>query len=173
MTRKRLVKTALHRQPQPHKQIDIADRQHCLVLPRQLLRRIVSTVLAGEGRQVGEISLAFVTDDCMAQLHQQFLGVTGPTDVLTFPLGNLVENQPYSQQLPAVSGEIVISTETARRQARQRRHDPVVETCLYVIHGLLHLCGYDDTTPAARRQMQRRQRYYLRQLGLQLRRTAD
>ena len=83
------------------------------------------------------------------------------------PARNSLNQEDTSSRI--VCGEIVISTQTALRQARQRRHDPATETLLYVIHGLLHLCGYDDTTPTARRMMQRRQLHYLRQLGLRLR----
>lgn len=140
-------------------ELEIADRQSTLRLDRGTLRRVVRSVLSGEGHRQAALSLAFVDDTTMTHLHHQYLGLPTPTDVLTFPLSEAGE---------VLAGEIVISTETALRQARQRRHDPLAETYLYVIHGLLHLCGYDDTTPQGRRQMRRRERHYLRQLGLRL-----
>ncbi|MCS7016933.1 MAG: rRNA maturation RNase YbeY [Gemmatales bacterium] len=141
--------------------LEIANRQNLLRLNRLQLRRVVRTVLAGERQERAQISLAFVEDATIRKIHQQFLGLDTPTDVLTFPL---------SDQPDVLSGEIIISTQTAQRQAHQRRHDPIAETYLYVIHGLLHLCGYDDTTPSTRQQMRRRERHYLRLLGLRLRR---
>jgi len=140
-------------------ELEIANRQTLLRPARSVLRRIVRTVLLGEGRRRASISLAFVEDATIARLHGQFLGSPTPTDVLTFPL---------SDRPDFLVGEIVVSTETAQRQARSRRHDPLAETYLYVIHGLLHLCGYEDTTPASRQLMRRRERHYLRLLGLRL-----
>jgi probable rRNA maturation factor len=177
----------------PRWHIEIADRQNFVRIPKKLLRRLIVTVLAGENRPGCQLSLALVDDQVITDLHQRFLGLATPTDVLTFPLDDDVGNSPndsitssrnhmQATMQPArnslnqgdtssriVCGEIVISTQTALRQARQRRHDPATETLLYVIHGLLHLCGYDDTTPTARRMMQRRQLHYLHQLGLRLR----
>jgi len=177
----------------PRWQIEIADRQNFVRIPKKLLRRLIVTVLAGENRPGCQLSLALVDDQVITDLHQRFLGLATPTDVLTFPLDDDVGNSPndsitssrnrmQATMQPArnslnqgdtssriVCGEIVISTQTALRQARQSRHDPATETLLYVIHGLLHLCGYDDTTLTARRIMQRRQLHYLHQLGLRLR----
>ena len=79
------------------------------------------------------IVIAIVNDRRMARLHQRFSGVAGPTDVLTFH-----------------HGEIVISAETARRQARVFASTMENELRLYILHGLLHLCGFDDTSMRAR-----------------------
>jgi probable rRNA maturation factor len=82
------------------------------------------------------IVVAIIGDRQMARLHQRFSGVPGPTDVLTFH-----------------HGEIVISAETARRQARAFGSPMENELRLYILHGLLHLCGFDDTTGRARAAM--------------------
>jgi probable rRNA maturation factor len=65
-----------------------------------------------------------------------------------------------------LEGELVVGTEVARAHAAQRGHDVGHELVLYVIHGLLHLCGYDDTIATAERRMRARERHYLRALGL-------
>jgi len=82
------------------------------------------------------ILVVIVSDRQMARLHRQFLGVPGPTDVLTFH-----------------HGEIVISAETARRQARALGNTTEEELRLYILHGLLHLCGFDDKSARARAAM--------------------
>jgi probable rRNA maturation factor len=87
-----------------------------------------------------EIFVWLISDHRMARLHQQFLGQTGPTDVLTFQ-----------------HGEIFISAETAKRHARLFGNSIMRELQLYIIHGLLHLHGFDDRTPAEARKMARRQ----------------
>jgi len=81
-----------------------------------------------------------ISDRRMARLHRQFLGQTGPTDVLTFR-----------------HGEIFISAETAKRHARLFGNSIMRELQLYIIHGLLHLHGFHDRTPAEARKMTRRQ----------------
>jgi len=90
--------------------------------------------------RLDEISVALVSDRRIAELHRRFLNERGPTDVLTFQ-----------------HGEIVISAETARRQARAFRTSLEHELRLYIAHGFLHLRGYDDKTPAGATEMTRLQ----------------
>lgn len=90
--------------------------------------------------QFQELSIILVSDRRMAELHWRFLQQAGPTDVITFQ-----------------HGEIFISTETARRQARSFRTSFEHEVRLYIAHGLLHLHGFDDKTPPAAARMRRTQ----------------
>jgi probable rRNA maturation factor len=87
-----------------------------------------------------EISVWLISDRRMSRLHGQFLSQTEPTDVLTFQ-----------------HGEIFISVETAKRHARVFHNSLVRELQLYIVHGLLHLHGFDDRTPAGARKMKRMQ----------------
>jgi probable rRNA maturation factor len=96
-------------------------------------------------RKLRPISVWLISDRRMARLHRQFLGQTGPTDVLTFQ-----------------HGEIFISAGTAKRHARLFGNSIMRELQLYVIHGLLHLQGLDDRTQAEARKMQRAQEKILR-----------
>lgn len=88
-------------------------------------------------RRLEEISILLVSDTRMAKLHRQFLGKAGPTDVLTF-----------------AHGEIFISVETARRNARAFKNSLGHELRLYIVHGLLHLHGFDDRKKADARKME-------------------
>ena len=65
-----------------------------------------------------------------------------------------------------LAGELVLGVEVAKEQATERGHDIGVELALYVIHGLLHLCGYDDKSAKAEREMRGRERHYLKLLNL-------
>ena len=96
-------------------------------------------------RKSGEVSVWLISDRRMAHLHRKFRGQSGPTDVLTFQ-----------------HGEIFISVETARRQARAFGNSLMRELELYIIHGLLHLHGFDDQTPGEARKMGAAQEKILR-----------
>jgi probable rRNA maturation factor len=91
-----------------------------------------------------EICVLIVSDRRISALHRQFLKQSGPTDVITFS-----------------HGEIFISAVTARRHARQFRNTLPRELQLYVVHGLLHLHGFDDGTKGEARKMGRAQRRIL------------
>ena len=94
--------------------------------------------------QLREISVLIVSDRKIASLHRQFMNESGPTDVITFQ-----------------HGEIFISAETARRNARRFGNKVAPELRLYVVHGLLHLRGFDDRDEASARKMQIVQRKIL------------
>jgi probable rRNA maturation factor len=91
-----------------------------------------------------EVFILFISDRRMASLHRQFLNQSGPTDVLTFQ-----------------HGEIFISIETARRQARAFGNSLTRELRLYIVHGLLHLHGFDDQKRTDARKMERIQKRIL------------
>ena len=108
---------------------------------------------------LAELSLALVGDATMSRLHQQFLGMAGPTDVLTFEL----EHDAVGN---VTSGEVAICVPEARRQARQRKGPVERELLLYALHGMLHLSGFDDRTAAGFRTMHRTEDDILTRLGV-------
>ena len=95
-----------------------------------------------------ELFVVLVSDRRMALLHRRFLHKPGPTDVLTFE-----------------HGEIFVSVETARRNARTFRNSLARELRLYIVHGLLHLHGFEDRTEADARKMKTMQERILRQIA--------
>ena len=120
-----------------------------------VLKRLARLAATRAGRAV-ELSFALVDDVEMADLHARYAGVEGPTDVLSFPL----------LEEPLLVGEVVISVDTARREAAKRGHPAYDEVVLYAVHGVLHLLGEDDHDPVARRRMRRAERRTLAELGL-------
>lgn len=97
------------------------------------------------------IEASLVDDETIARVHLEFMDVPGPTDVITFPYGDL--------------GEILISVETAARQAREYERETSQEVSLYLIHGILHLAGYDDQEDEEAVEMARLQEELLTQYG--------
>jgi probable rRNA maturation factor len=138
--------------------IAIASPQEIVALDRARLREVVRAVLDGENVPDAEISLAFVDNPTIHRLNQRYLQHDEPTDVLSFPLSDA--------NAAKLAGELVIGVEVAVEQAKQRGHDVQIELALYVIHGLLHLCGYDDHDDADRRVMRQHERHYLSLLSL-------
>ncbi len=117
----------------------------------EFAQRALETCAVLPGRlsfPLGEVAVLLVSDRRIAGLHRKFMGVTGPTDVITFQ-----------------HGEIFISVHTARRQARRFGNSFRHELQLYIVHGLLHLRGFDDTEPAGARRMQVLQEEILRSLA--------
>lgn len=138
--------------------VAISDLQSVVEVPKKEIRRAVrATVSALDGLTVEDLSIALVDDAKISQLNVQFLNRDGPTDVLAFDLKD--------DDTPGISGEIIVSAETAKREAEKRGHSAVAETLFYVVHGLLHLAGWDDATPADRRRMLEKQADILKSIG--------
>ena len=97
-------------------------------------------------KAIGEISVAIVSDRTMARLHVEFMGIPGPTDVLTFE-----------------HGEIVMSSQTAALYAAEHGHRIEEELALYTVHGLLHLNGFEDATSRDAERMRKVQSRVLKE----------
>lgn len=130
-------------------EIEIADTQGHLKIDQAAIASLARRVLTAESRPAASISIALVDDATIHRLNQLHLGHDWKTDVITFPLSD-----PDDHEL---SGELVISTEMAVATARELGGDPYHELALYIIHGLLHLCGYDDSNEVQSATMNRRQ----------------
>ena len=133
--------------------IEVRNVQRTIRVSTDRLQRFANTACAlvwkhkrprAEIASVPEVTVLIVSDRRMAALHKEFCGLAAPTDVLTFQ-----------------HGEIVISAETAVRQARMFHSNLVCEIQLYLLHGLLHLAGFDDLATKQRRQMHRLQKILL------------
>jgi len=98
-----------------------------------------------------EVFVWLISDRRMSLLHRKFLGQSGPTDVITFH-----------------DGEIFVSVETARRNAREFGNSLINEIKLCIVHGLLHLHGFDDHEPVDLRRMKNTQEKILRDLDVQI-----
>jgi probable rRNA maturation factor len=157
-----------------------ADEQ--TAVPVELMRwvRLAEHVLTGErAPEDAEMAVVFVDADTIADLNQQFLGADGPTDVLAFPLEEEIPVGRYPDEggrgpgassdppePPLAIGDVVVCPEIAQRQANERGIDLVDELALLVVHGTLHLFGYDHAEPDDAERMQRRERELLASFAL-------
>jgi probable rRNA maturation factor len=118
---------------------------------RTLAREIVTALLAHYElpRKCG-VGLLFVDDAEMTALNREHMGKDSTTDVLSF---SFHEGMPPPGDPAPHLGDMIICVEEAARQAEARGHGIDAELRLLIVHGFLHLLGYDDTTPAARRKM--------------------
>jgi probable rRNA maturation factor len=134
---------------QPEIEVEISDTQSHLRLEPGGLDRLVRLVLAAQGHSRASISIAVVDNSTIHTINQTHLGHDWPTDVITFPLADPDE--------PVLTAELVVSAEMACTAARELGVEPGEELALYVVHGLLHLCGFDDHDDSARRRMRQRE----------------
>lgn len=137
--------------------VAINNQQTTHRVDRARLKEGVQRVLAGEGIAKATISLAVVDDPTMHELNRKYLNHDYPTDVLSFLLEEDDEH---------LEGEIIISADYAAREAAHFQWTPQDEMLLYVIHGTLHLAGYDDLEPELKAEMRAKEREYLAQFGL-------
>ncbi len=109
---------------------------------------------------LGQVTVLLTTDAAIRDLNRRFRGKDEATDVLSFPANRLQNTKPAER----VAGDLAIGVETARKQATEQRHTLGVELRVLILHGLLHLAGYDHETDAGK--MQRREGQLRAKLGL-------
>ncbi len=143
----------------PRAEVVICDDSGLLPLDESRFRGVLVRILEDHGVR-RTLSLALVDDARIREIHREFLGEDSPTDVISFPLeekdGTGVDADPEPP-----FGEVVVSVETALREAPAHGHEAQREAALYAIHGTLHLVGFDDLDEASRAEMRRAETEYL------------
>jgi probable rRNA maturation factor len=123
-----------------------------------MVRKVAKETLNALGSPEVELSLTLVNDREITKLNQQYLARNYPTDVLAFSMkeGEFGEVNPY------LLGDVVISVETAKKQAEAKGHSLEEELSLLIIHGILHLLGYDHETRGSQaRRMHKKEKELL------------
>ena len=133
--------------------IEINDRRG-MSLPPQFIERVVCAARDRAGRSDLAVSLLVTGDEEIAGLHDRFTGDPSSTDVLSFPMDDGVD--------------LAVNAERAARVAAESGHAVEAELALYIIHGILHVCGYDDIAPEHRGRMRAVEREVLATLGLRV-----
>ena len=114
--------------------VEIANLQKHYEINKSKIRKVVKVVLNKEVKSA-KLSIAFVDNEEIKRLNERFLGSNEVTDVIAFPLNNKED---------ILSGEIVVSVETAVEVANRKKSNVEGEIILYLVHGILHLLGYND-----------------------------
>ena len=130
--------------------IEVVNRQRLARIDARRVASLVDTTLGAVGRAGANLTVAFVRDRVIRDLNRKFRGNDRVTDVLSFPAederGHASEVSIFGSGVSAFLGDIVVSTDTALKQADYAGHSFEREVNELVIHGVLHLCGYDHET---------------------------
>ncbi len=162
--------------------LEINDR-HAPPTSRAFVKEVVDAVLSHVGRPDLHVSLLLTGEREIAAIHGRFLGDSTGTDVISFPMDssgegsspevdrptlfeaeNVTDGGPCDGEVRGV--DVVVSVERAERESRRHGHTLAAELALYIVHGILHVCGYDDTDVEPRAEMRRAEAEILASIGL-------
>lgn len=143
--------------------IDFIDETDGAPLDRERIQRVVDAALAEEGMTNCALTVLVVADEESSRLHQEHFGDPDATDVMTFPDGSV---DPQSGL--TLLGDLAVGADVAARAAADRGRHTTDELTLYVLHGLLHILGYDDLEADERQEMWNAQRRLLAGVGIEL-----
>ena len=170
----------------PNYSIEITKQLPTSDVDHEFLEGAIRRVLQEEHISAAKISVAIVSDPEIHRVNREFLGHDYPTDVISFLLNEptianseidsdlIVPSDLNAFHVPGdtadlcdfLNGELIVSFETALREADAHGWSPQAELLLYIVHGLLHLCGYDDLTDETRPMMRSKERELLGIWGL-------
>ncbi len=119
--------------------IEVVNRQRKVAMDCERWREFAERALGAVPARGAGATVAFVSDRAMRELNRRWRGKSGTTDVLSFP----AEQDEFERAAGASLGDVVISVEQAARQAAEHGLDFEGEVAQLILHGLLHLCGYD------------------------------
>jgi len=137
-------------------EVQIYNKQNHLPIDSSWIKGIVQTVLEREGVACDEVIIHFVSKKKIADLHLQFFNDPSPTDCISFPM-----DQPHGSIPISLLGEIFVCPQIAHEYVKKNGGELRDEVALYIIHGLLHLLGYDDLTAKCRKIMRSKEKELL------------
>jgi len=139
------------------------------------IQQLVSSILTHAAKEEDllgnvEVSVTFMTDDDIQKVNAEYRGINEPTDVISFALEEITVGEVAiipEQGIPIALGDIIISVDTAKRQAIEFGHNINREMGFLALHGFLHLLGYDHLTKEDEKNMFGRQKEILHSYGLE------
>lgn len=137
-------------QPHPSRQLD-----------EEVLRTLIRHVLASEGGSLVHLSLVLTDHETVRRLNRSYLDHDYNTDVLSFSLRDEALPRPTETDEKAVEGEVYVDLDTAAERHDEFNTSFEQEAYRYVIHGVLHLMGYDDATESGQKTMRQKENQYL------------
>jgi len=148
--------------------VEIEEASGAALSPAVVERIVVATLEAEAVEPTAGVWVRITTDQELAELNQAYRGVEGPTDVLSFPTLAAGDEWVSAPDQPVELGDIVISWPRVVEQAAEEGHPADDELALLLVHGCLHLLGYDHLDPADKQRMWARQEAILAALGIHL-----
>jgi probable rRNA maturation factor len=151
-------------------QIEISNQQEKMTVTQAIEDRIIEvleeTARVHEVDDLAEVSLMFTDDETIHEMNREYRGIDRPTDVLSFALEEGEEEEIYGGPEENLLGDIIISVETATRQAEEYGHSVEREMAFLALHGMLHLLGYDHMEEEGRQEMRAQEEAILASLGI-------
>ncbi len=158
--------------------VHMQSHVRCVTFDKARLERLARAILSDVGETSAELGIMLVGDQRMRGLNRRYRGKDRVTDVLAFAMRKAltlhgstgspsrVQSRDVSRLTPDMLGDVVISVPTAWRQAKEARRSLDEELAWLLVHGILHLCGYDHArSEKDARRMQRRERMILRSIA--------
>lgn len=153
-------------------QLDVNDETGTI---DEVVEKLVSDLLTHAAKEEGfsgetEVSVTFMNDEEIRQVNAEYRGIDKPTDVISFALEEMTDGEVAiitEQDMPTILGDIIISVDTAKRQAVEYEHSIDREIGFLALHGFLHLLGYDHMTAEDETKMFGRQKEILSSFGLE------
>jgi probable rRNA maturation factor len=173
------------RRPPPEPDgLEISNRQTHVRIGAAYIRKVARAVLDAEQVASARISVALADNATVRRVNREYLAHDYDTDVLSFlfesasdPTGPAEHRSPGPARPRGlgrrIEGEVLASAEMAAKLAQRFGWSPRDELTLYLVHGLLHLCGYDDQSARERRTMRERERAVLAKLGIAVPASAE
>ena len=140
----------------PDSAVVIGNEHPHLELDPDLVERLVDQVLEGEKKRIRRLDIILTHAQQLRSLNRDWKGVDYDTDVLSFSLGHG----------PMIEGEVYVSLDFAEQYCQAYRATFIQEACRYIVHGLLHLLGYHDSTPEEKQIMRKKEDEYLQRTGV-------
>jgi probable rRNA maturation factor len=145
--------------------IGIIDRLKAPEVDRRAVRRLIRRILKEHGRADEDVTVVFAADEFVRELNASYRGTDRVTDVLAFNMGRIPRRgrAPGPEGGEAILGDVIVSVERARVQARRYKRTTEREILKLVAHGTLHLLGHDHETSGDRASMRRLENRYVRE----------
>ncbi|HRD56340.1 MAG TPA: rRNA maturation RNase YbeY [Parachlamydiaceae bacterium] len=140
--------------------VHVSNRQKTFKIIKPLIKKIAAEVIRFEGQKCDEVSIHFVSAKEIGELHDQFFDDPSETDCISLPIDDQTESH-YR-----ILGDVFVCPEVAVRYAKTHKKSVDDEVILYMIHGLLHLMGYDDIEAKERKSMRSAEKRHMAHLKL-------
>lgn len=136
--------------------IEVYNTQKNMRISSRAVKKIINAVMSLENRVCDELSVHFITTKKISELHAMYFQDSSTTDCISFPMDEHDTHTGYS-----ILGEIFVCPETAIHYAQKHAVNPYEECTLYIVHGLLHLLGYEDVKPQLKKTMRRAEKRHM------------